>query len=439
MGQEIAPQSKVMPTRSLFTRAFVMLWIGQAISVLGDFVFDTACVLWVGAVLVPGHSWTPLAVSGVLFAAAIPSFLFGPIAGVFADRWNKRRTILLMDAARAFLIGLLTLATGIVSLPFLPHGKLPVLWQLWVLYSVVFLASVCTQFFTPARMTISQDIVDEPQRVRASGLAQTTTNLGAIIGPLLTAPLVFIVGVSWTLLIDALSFGISFLSIIYARLPGEPAQQIAHNNFWHEFKVGAKFLFAHKILRAALIAMCTVLFSGGIDSTLSLFFATQNLHLTPALYGVLSSAAGTGLLIGAAVIFVIGKKMNAALLFGAGITLLGAMEMILSRQTNIVPALLILSFQGIPNAALNVAFGPLVMNVTPREYLGRVFAFLLPAMNLATMISTLITGYLVSTIFRGLHLVIVGMIIGPIDGLMMFSGLLIFFAGLYAMIQLHNA
>ncbi|HCI78852.1 MAG TPA: MFS transporter [Ktedonobacter sp.] len=438
MGQEIATQSDMKMARPLFTRAFVMLWIGQAISVLGDFVFETACVLWVGAVLVPGRSWTPLAVSGVLFAAAIPSFLFGPIAGVFTDRWTKRRTILLMDGIRALLIGLLTLTTGVISFPFLPHGKLPVIWQLWILYIVVFLASVCTQFFSPARMTISQDIVDEVHRVRASGLAQTTTSLGAIVGSLLAAPLVFTAGVSWTLLIDALSFGISFLSIILARLPEEPSPQVTYNNFLNEFRAGAHFLITHRVLRTALIAMCIVLFSGGIDNTLSLFFATQNLHLTPALYGVLSSASGIGLLVGAAIIVIIGKKMNAATLFGVGILLLGTMEAIFSRQTNIVPALLILSIQGILNAALNVAFGPLVMNATPREFLGRVFAFLLPAMNLATMISTLITGYLVSTVFQGLHLVIVGMIVGPIDGLMMFSGLLIFFAGLYVLLQLRG-
>jgi len=445
MGQEIATQLQVSSPRPLFTRTFVMLWIGQAISVLGDFVFETACILWVGTVLVPGHSWTPLAVSGVLFAAAIPSFLFGPIAGVFTDRWNKRRTILLMDAVRAMLIGLFalttftTLTTGIISFPFLPHGKLPVLWQLWILYGVVFLASVCTQFFNPARMTISQDIVDEAHRVRASGLAQTTTNLGAIIGPLLAAPLVFTAGVSWTLLIDALSFGASFLSIILAHLPEEPSSQVTDNNFLNEFRAGAHFLFTHRVLRTALIAMCIVLFSGGIDSTLNLFFATQNLHLTPALYGVLSAASGIGLLAGAAVITLFGKRIHAAYLFSTGITLLGAMEVVFSRQTNIVPALLILSFQGLPNAALNVAFGPLIMRVTPREFLGRVFAFLLPAMSLATMISTLITGYLVSTIFRGLHLTFLSMVIGPIDGLILFSGLLIFFAGIYVMIQFRGA
>ena len=170
----------------------------------------------------------------------------------------------------------------------------------------------------------------------------------------------------------------------------------------------------------------TLIFRGSRTFSVYLYDATQNLHLTPALYGVLSAASGIGLLTGAVIVAVFGKKMNPSYLFGVGITLLGVMEMVFARQTNIVPALLILSFQGIPNAALNVAFGPLAMRVAPRKFLGRVFAFLLPTMNLATMISTLITGYLVSTIFRGLHLTLLGMVIGPIDGLIMLSGLLIF-------------
>ncbi len=60
---------------SLFNRNFVLLWFGQVISNLGDVIFDTTLVLWIATVIAPRQAWTPLAVSGVLFSVAIPSFL----------------------------------------------------------------------------------------------------------------------------------------------------------------------------------------------------------------------------------------------------------------------------------------------------------------------------------------------------------------------------
>jgi MFS family permease len=92
-------------------RNFGLLWIGQTISYVGDFVFDTTLVFWIATSLVRGQSWAPLAVSGVLLAVSVPVFAVGPLAGVFVDRWDKRRTMLAMDALRAMLVFLLLLAS----------------------------------------------------------------------------------------------------------------------------------------------------------------------------------------------------------------------------------------------------------------------------------------------------------------------------------------
>jgi MFS family permease len=77
-----------MPLRGLrHNRNWRMLWLGQAVSLVGDFVFNTTVVLWVATVIADGQSWAPLAVGAVLIAAAAPILLVGPFAGVFVDRW----------------------------------------------------------------------------------------------------------------------------------------------------------------------------------------------------------------------------------------------------------------------------------------------------------------------------------------------------------------
>src|SRR5579884_1630056 len=88
-------------------RNFALLWWGQAISSIGDYAWDTALVLWVASYLVAGQSWAPLAVSGLVMAAAVPQVVVGPIAGVFVDRWDKRKTMVLMAALQAIFAVLL--------------------------------------------------------------------------------------------------------------------------------------------------------------------------------------------------------------------------------------------------------------------------------------------------------------------------------------------
>jgi MFS family permease len=101
----------------LINRPFALLWVGQAISGLGDSVFAITLVLWVTTRIAPGQSWTPLAVSGVLLATIAPEFLVSPLAGVVADRWNRRRIMLAMDATRAVLISVLVLASACSRCP----------------------------------------------------------------------------------------------------------------------------------------------------------------------------------------------------------------------------------------------------------------------------------------------------------------------------------
>src|SRR5581483_4173519 len=90
--------------RIFINRNFALLWVGQIISMAGDNFFDTTLLLWVATQIGRGQSWTPLGVSAILLASSLPTVLIGPLAGVFVDRWDKRRTMLASDLIRAVLI-----------------------------------------------------------------------------------------------------------------------------------------------------------------------------------------------------------------------------------------------------------------------------------------------------------------------------------------------
>ena len=108
----------------LINRNFALLWLGQTISFTGDFVFDTILVLWIASTIAKGQPWAPLAVSGVVFMAALPAFIVAPIAGVLVDHWdNKRGTMLHLHCFSIVLLLLLFPLTGLVPLPLL--ARLP--------------------------------------------------------------------------------------------------------------------------------------------------------------------------------------------------------------------------------------------------------------------------------------------------------------------------
>ena len=245
MDTATAPGSSTAPAQKtgfLINRNFALLWGGQTVSQFGDFAFTTTLMLWIGAIIAKGQPWAPLAVSGVLVATSIPIVVVGPIAGVFVDRWEKRRTMISMDVIRAALITLLLLVS-IVPLPFFPGGKLPIFWQLGAIYVIIFLAGACAQFFNPSQMALIGDIVEEKVRARASGLSQMTFSFAILVAPPLAAPVLFAFGFQWALLVDAMSFVVSFLSISAIRVPQrvESAAEVQEKQFLREFAEGLRF------------------------------------------------------------------------------------------------------------------------------------------------------------------------------------------------------
>jgi hypothetical protein len=233
----------------LINRNFALLWVGQAISFTGDDLFYTTLVLWIATQVTQNQAWTPLAVSGVMLTAAIPMLVIAPIAGVLVDGWdNKRKTMLWMYALSGGLVLLLLPLTGIVQLPLIDNRNLPILWKLGAIYSVTLLVGTLAQFFNPSEMALLSDIVEEPYLTRATGLHHLTLSLANLLGPTLAALIYFSLGVQWALLLEALSFGLAWCSILAIRVPlthpkeTDPSEKAQRKSFGKEFVAGLRFL-----------------------------------------------------------------------------------------------------------------------------------------------------------------------------------------------------
>lgn len=438
---------KILPVKHahfLINRNFALLWSGQIVSFAGDFIFDTTLILWIATLIARGQSWAPLAVSGVLAAASIAVFVVGPIAGVFADRWDKRRTMLKMDATRAILMILLLFLTDRDAinrpLPFLPAIHMSISWQLGSIYVIVFLASSCSQFFNPSVLTLISDIVEADEQARAMGLIQTMAGLAGIFGPSLATLLFFSVGVQYALLLNAFSFVVSFLAVLLIRAPQatlsvEPGQQ---GHFLRELGEGLRFFATSPVLTTILITGVLIMFYEGSYQALGVFFVTQNLRAPVSFYGFLGTALAAGLTIGALLAGMLAQRIGVARMFWTAIIVEGMLTLIFARMSLFLPALALLCIMGGFIAAVNVAATPLMLRVTPKQLIGRVAAVVNPVMNLALLLSVSLAGFLDSTVLHSFHAHLLGLSFGSIDTIFLVTGVIIIASGFYSMIRMRG-
>src|SRR5215212_5565126 len=195
---------------------FRSLWLAQVISLTGDWFNTIASVI-----IVNRYTASGLAVGGLFIARALPPFLFGPVAGVVADRFDRRKVLILSDLLRA----------GIVLCFLLVNGPA----DLWLLYVLTVLQFSVSAFFEPARAALVPALVESNELLTANTLSSITWSamltLGGAIGGLTAS----VFGVAVSLLVDAASFLVSAALVL--SIPGHFQADVVHalESGWQNF------------------------------------------------------------------------------------------------------------------------------------------------------------------------------------------------------------
>ena len=419
-------------TGLLINRDFALLWGGQGVSLIGDLVFDTTLVLWIATSIAHGATWAPLAVSGVFLATFVPTILAGPFAGVFVDRWNKRRTMLAMDGIRAALVVLLLLVTRLVPAPFLPGGHPPVAWTLTAVYVIVAAAAVCSVFANPASFAMIGALVDEPDRTNAAARLEVNNSLSIVIGPALAA-LIFGLGPGVALALNAFSFLVSFSAVLAIHPPASIAGtgEEQAGSYVEEMAAGLRFFARNRVLVTITVSCVIALIGGTAINTLNVFFVTQNLHSSARLYGVLAAALGIGSVLGALFMALIVGRVGSIRAFWLSLLIIGVIILVYSRLTSFAAAAVLFFLFGFPNSALNVAVGPLLLRTAPADMIGRVMSLFVPILSAARLLAAVVVGFLARNVLNGFQAGVLGLHLGPIDTIFAAAGLLCIAAALY--------
>ena len=417
-------------SRFLVNRDFARLWYGQAISSVGDFVFDTTLVIWITYDLLPHSDWAPAAVSGLMLCALAGIIIVGPLAGVFVDRWSRRRIMLNTEVIRGVVVGALT------CVALVPQRDIPVGAWLTLVYVVVFVVAAAGQFFGPSRFaTIGEIVTGEVDQTRAFGISQATASTASIIGPVLAAPLMIAFGIQWALLVNALSYGVSYVAIRSVNFPAtkDSVSTGAEPSSWRaEFVAGIRMFVRNRFLVALCLIAIVAQVGAGAIGTLNIFFLINNLHQSPKLLGVLETTFGAGTIVGALLAGRLVRRFTAHRVIWVGLVIAGILFGAYARQTNIVAAMILIFVFMIPVGALNTGLNPMLIAATPAGFMGRMMAVFGPVLNAANVLSIVVAGTLASTTLRGFHPSIAGLRFGPIDTIFTVSALLIVASGIYA-------
>jgi len=334
-------------------RDFLLLMSGQGISAFGDALSLTALPLLVLAITGSGIA---MGVVGVL--NTIPDLVFGLIAGVIADRSDRRLMILGADFGRAVL-------TGLIPLTIFLHGPTIV-----VILLIAAPMSMLRALFLAAYTAAMPSLVGRPSLGRATSTLETVYSLSFVVGPSVAGLLAAVVGYGPTIAVDALSFLASSVAMALIRRPLQERQDRPPLDLRAEIREGISYIAGHRTLRLAvsywgLISVITA----GLIPVLT-YFVTKQLQLPTTTFGLLLSINGIGYLAGAILMNRV-RVRSAGLMMLAG-TAIEALAMIVAVNGQVVVLLPAAFVVGVSSATVVITYITLRSAAAPDELLGRV-------------------------------------------------------------------
>ncbi len=250
-------KEKDMINKPTGMRAFLIVWFGRLISIIGSVMTGFALMIWIWTQT--GEA-TPFAIFGFCFFA--PLLVSTPLAGALVDRWNRKFSMMLGDLGA----GVGTVAIFIL----MTTGNL----QLWHLYTIGMFSGFFAAFQFPAFAASISLMLSKKDYARASGLLSMADTGSDLAGPILAAMLIGIIGIRGILIIDMISFSAAIGTLLMVHIPQPeklPDVGKGLKNIWSEIVYGFKYIYERRTLLCLLIFFLII----------NIFFTMGNTIRTP--------------------------------------------------------------------------------------------------------------------------------------------------------------
>jgi len=382
-------------------RNFSLIWFAGLISIMGN---------WIIMVALPYHIYnvtgSALATSAWLMAYILPGVLFSSVAGVFVDRWDRKKTMVFTNLLQMLVILMLALVKS-------PE-------HIWIVYIVGFLESTLSQFFSPAESALLPQLVDEEHLMQANSMNALNDNLGRIIGPAIGGVLLGVWGLNSIIIADALSYLLSAILIGFIVVPGviekvkaSPAVESAREKFsavWVEWRAGLKVIFENKILQNIFVISGIALFADGIMSALLVVFVQNDIGANATEFGWMMTARGVGGVIGGLLLGVLGPRLSNRQLISWGLILTGVIITAILLNPSVTMMIALTGLVGIPAIAWIAGLQTQLQQSTTDEFRGRIFGTFGTTISLLMLVSSGFAGA-TADIFSAKTLIFVAVLI----------------------------
>mgnify|MGYP001827249646 CR=1 FL=1 len=368
---------------TLRNRNFSLLWLAGLVSLMGN---------WMIIVALPYHIYavtgSALATSAWIMASILPGVLFGSVAGVFVDRWDRRKTMIIISILQAITIPLLLLVEARE-------------W-IWIVYVVGFLESTLSQVFGPAESALLPTLVGEEHLVSANSLNTLNDNLARILGSALGGVLVGAIGLNAVIVADATSYLLAAILISLIAAP-QVTQTVAESEtisdaravlaeFWQEWISGLRLIVNDPSLKSIFSVIGVALFADAILTALLVVWIQEDAGLNATEFGWMLTARGIGGVIGGLLVASLGPKFSNRQLIIWGLIGTGALILIMKNWPTLPVLVVGIGIAALPAMAWLIAAQTSLQQSTADEYRGRVFGAFGTTVALLQLVSSGIAG-----------------------------------------------
>ncbi|MDB4349382.1 MFS transporter [Omnitrophica bacterium] len=365
-------------------RNFFLYSVGQLISQFGDRLVQ---IILIGLIykISPGST---MQLAKVFAFTVIPAFLVSPIAGVWVDRWNNKRTMIACDIIRGCII---------LAFPFFVTTN-----QLMPIYLAIFCIFTCACFFLPAKFAIIPDLVSEEKLLLANSLSTITTVVGGIAGLTFGGIVLELIDIRKTIYLNSLIYFMSAacLSLIVykskkdihkkAYVIGRKIKEAFKTSFVYELKEGLKYLFIGGKVRFVIYVLFLLMSMVGAIYVVSVVFIQEVMGTMTRDIGLFGLFLCAGLLVGSYFYGKTGQKFskNRAIYISLLLSglFIGLFFMALELTSSFFLGSIAIFFLGVVSSPILISASTIVHENVDDRMRGRIFSSLGIIMNLGLLI-----------------------------------------------------
>lgn len=368
-------------------RDFRYLWTAQVLSDFGDSL--TAITL---LILIQRLTGSTVALAGLMVSIALPTVLFGTLAGVYVDRIDRRHAMLVSDLLRALVV---------LCFLFVRDAELVPL-----IYLIAFTQAAIGTVFNPARAAYVPKVVGTENLLAANSVSQTSRIVFNLLGTG-AAGVLAAVGDSLgpAFIVDSGTFAASFLLISRTRTPGAPGEVDRSSRVWAQLKAGFAVMISSRPLRAVLASLSVTMLGLGAVNVLFVPFLIDDLMVSEAFLGAIEASQVAGLVISGTLVAVLATKLRSSNLVSLGLVGVGLFVGAVSEAEAVWHVMALLFLVGLSVGPVQAGANTLSQTLVDDSMRGRVGGALNTLVSTANVVSMGLAGVVAAAIgTRGVFL-----------------------------------